>query len=229
MDSKIDAVRARLTELAEPDFAAFQAKLIPTVEPGRILGVRTPALRALAKELRRQGTAEQFLNALPHFYLEENSLHAFLLNEEKDFSVLLPHVEAFLPALDNWAVCDGLAPRAFRREPEAVFGRVRAWLADEREYTVRFGLVTLLRFYLDENFRPEGLKLAAALTREEYYIRMANAWYFSVALVKQYEAALPYLTERRLDPWTHNKAIQKAIESFRIPEDRKAALKALRR
>ena len=229
MEQITDPVRARLTALAEPAFAAFQAKLIPTVAPERILGVRSPALRALAKELRRQGEGAAFLDALPHFYLEENTYHAFLLNEEKDLAALLPRLAAFLPEIDNWAVCDGLAPRAFNKEPEATFELVRGWLKSEREYTVRFGLVTLLRFYLDEEFRPEGLELAAGLRREEYYIRMANAWYFSFALIKQYEAALPYLTERRLDPWTHNKAIQKAVESFRISAERKARLKALRR
>ena len=229
MEQITEPVRARLRALAEPAFAAFQAKLIPTVAPERILGVRSPALRALAKELRRQGEGAAFLDALPHFYLEENTLHAYLLNEEKDLAALLPRLAAFLPELDNWAVCDGLAPRAFKKEPEATFELVRGWLKSEREYTVRFGLVTLLRFYLDEEFRPEGLELAAALTREEYYIRMANAWYFSFALIKQYEAALPYLTERRLDPWTHNKAIQKAVESFRISAERKARLKTLRR
>ena len=229
MEQITETVRARLGALAEPDFAAFQAKLIPTVAPERILGVRSPALRALAKELRRQGKGAAFLDALPHAFLEENMLHAFLLNEEKDLAALLPRLTAFLPEIDNWAVCDGLAPKAFKKAPEAAFALVRGWLKSEREYTVRFGLVTLLRFYLDEEFRPEGLELAAGLRREEYYIRMANAWYFSFALIKQYEAALPYLTERRLDPWTHNKAIQKAVESFRISAERKARLKALRR
>ncbi len=222
-------LQARLSALAEPDFAAFQAKLLPTVERGRILGVCTPALRRMAGELWQSGAAESFLEALPHEYFEENQLHAFLLSQMRDFDALLPRLERFLPYVDNWATCDQLRPSIFSKHRERLLPYIEPWLAAEPCYTVRFGLGMLLAHYLDGAFCADYLAMAAALRREEYYIRMMQAWYFATALAKQYEAALPILTERRLDPWTHNKSIQKACESRRLSSEQKAFLKTLKR
>ncbi len=222
------SVREGLLALADERYRAFHQKLVPNVDPERIIGVRSPALQRFGKALAKTPEAAAFLDCLPHYYVEENNLHGFLLSGLRDYEEVMARLEVFLPYVDNWATCDGLSPKVFKKEPEAVFEKVRDWLASEREYTVRFALVTLLGFFLDEHFRPEGLELAAALRREEYYIRMANAWYFSVALVKQYEAALPTIEQRRLDRWTHNKAIQKAVESYRVSAEHKAYLKSLR-
>ena len=209
-------------------YQAFQSKLMPTVDPETVIGVRMPALRQLAKELARTPLAEDFLRQLPHRYYEENNLHGLLISAYRDYGAAVAALEEFLPRVDNWATCDLLSPRAFEKRPPELPEQIRRWIRDERPYTVRFALGMLLSFYLDEAFRPEYLELAAGVRREEYYVKMMVAWYFATALAKQYSAALPYLEARRLDRWTHNKTIQKAVESYRIPPERKEALRALR-
>ena len=218
----------RLFALQDLGYRDFTAPLIPGVEPERIIGVRTPAVRKLAAELIREGKAEAFLEELPHRYLEENGLHAALLCRQKDFSRCLEQVECFLPFVDNWATCDSLNPDCFKKHPAELLERVPTWLASDRTYTIRFGIGVLMNHFLDENFRPEYLNLVADLRSEEYYVNMMIAWYYATALAKQYEAALPYIENRRLARWTHNKSIQKAIESYRVPEERKAYLRSLR-
>ena len=222
-------VRKRLFALQDPAYQAFQRKLIPTVDPETILGVRIPALRALAKELAGSDEAAAFLQALPHTYLEENCLHGFLLEKIKDFDRALEAVDAFLPCVDNWAVCDLLSPKVFAKHTDELLPHVRRWMADDRPYTIRFGVGMLMRYYLDDGFCPGYLDEVAALSSDEYYVNMMLAWFFSVALVKQYAATLPYLEEGRLDVWVHNKTIQKAVESYRITEEQKAYLRSLRR
>jgi len=202
----------------------MQRRLIPTVDPETILGVRTPVLRQLARELE---DGEAFRQKLPHRYFEENQIHAFLLEREKDFDKTVRAVEAFLPFVDNWATCDQLRPRAFR-DHERLLPLISRWLASSEPYTVRFGLGMLMCHFLDGDFRPELLELAASVRREEYYVKMMVAWYFATALAKQYEATLPYITEHRLEPWTHNRTIQKAVESFRVPPEHKEFLKSCR-
>lgn len=222
------SIRETLFSLREEKFAAFQARLIPNVAPERIIGVRTPALRKLAKTLRGSGEAEEFLKALPHEFFEENNLHAFLLCEMKDFDACVQAVEDFLPYVDNWATCDQMSPRVFRKNKQALLPYIRCWIASERCYTRRFGTGMLMSHFLDEDFREEYLRLVSDKRSEEYYVNMMIAWYFATALAKQYEAALPYLENRRLDPWVHNKTIQKAVESFRVSDEHKACLRALK-
>ena len=222
------SIRETLFSLRDEKFAAFQARLIPNVAPERIIGVRTPALRKLAKTLRGSGEAEEFLKALPHDFFEENNLHAFLLCEMKDFDACVHAVEDFLPYVDNWATCDQMSPGVFRKNKQALLPYIRCWIASERCYTRRFGTGMLMSHFLDEDFREEYLRLVSDKRSEEYYVNMMIAWYFATALAKQYEAALPYLENRRLDPWVHNKTIQKAVESFRVSDEHKACLRALK-
>lgn len=221
-------IQERLFALQDPGYRAFTAPLLPGVPLESIIGVRTPAVRKLAKELKKEGKAEAFLEELPHRYFEENGLHAALLCEERDFARCLEQVERFLPWVDNWATCDGLSPGCFQKNRAALLERVPAWLGSSRTYTIRFGIGVLMNQFLDEDFRPDYLDWVAEIRSEEYYVNMMIAWYFATALAKQYEAALPYLENRRLDRWTHNKSIQKAVESYRVTEERKAYLRTLR-
>lgn len=229
MEAGCQSIRETLVSLADPAYRTFHSKLMPTVDPGKILGVRVPQLRKLAKELAGTQAAAEFLNDLPHQYYDEDNLHGFLIAAGKDFSWVLAQLDRFLPYVDNWATCDLMSPKVFKKHPAGLEEKIQAWLASEAEYTVRFGLGTLLGFYLDDGFRLEHLQWAARLRREEYYIRMMVAWYFATALVKQYDHALPYLEEERLDLWTHNKTIQKAVESTRVSPEHKAYLRTLRR
>ena len=224
-----DAVFQRLSELSDPTYRDFQAGLIPNISPETILGVRVPALRKLARELRDSAEAQEFMAALPHEYYDENCLHGQLINDIKDFGATVSALEAFLPYVDNWAVCDLISPRSFKSRPPELAAHVRRWLESSHSYTVRFGIGVLMSFYLDEGFEPAQLEAVAERCCEEYYVNMMVAWYFATALAKQPEAALPYIENRRLSRWTHNKAIQKSIESRRIPDETKAYLKTLRR
>ena len=221
-------IQERLFALQDPAYRDFTAPLLPNLPRETIIGVRTPALRRLAKELKQEGKAGEFLRLLPHAYFEENGLHAALLCLEKDFERCLEELERFLPFIDNWATCDGLNPDCFKKHHGELIKRVPAWLASTHTYTIRFGVGVLMNHFLDGDFRPEYLDWVAAIRSEEYYVNMMRAWYFATALAKQYEAAYPFLLQRRLDRWTHNKAIQKAVESYRITPEQKADLKLLR-
>lgn len=223
-----DAIFQRLSELSDPTYRDFHAGLIPNISPETILGVRVPALRKLARELRGSAEAQEFMAALPHEYYDENCLHGLLINDIKDFGATVSALDAFLPYVDNWAVCDLISPRSFKSRPPELAAHVRRWLESSHSYTVRFGIGVLMSFYLDEDFEPAQLEAVAERCCEEYYVNMMVAWYFATALAKQPEAALPYIENRRLSRWTHNKAIQKSIESRRIPDETKAYLKTLR-
>ncbi|MBR5707974.1 MAG: DNA alkylation repair protein [Oscillospiraceae bacterium] len=222
-------VTERLFALRDADYAAFQAKLTPGVAPEAFIGVRVPELRKLAKELAGSPEAAAFLAELPHAYYDENMLHGLLVTGMRGREVCLAETERFLPYVDNWAVCDTLAPRALAKDRPALLKDIRRWAASERVYTCRFGIGMLMRFFLDADFSPELLEIPAAVRSEEYYMRMMVAWFFATALAKQWDASLPYLEGGRLDRWTHNKTISKACESFRVPEGRKAYLRGLRR
>ena len=223
-----DAVFQRLSELSDPTYRDFHAGLIPNISPETILGVRVPALRKLARELRGSAEAQEFMAALPHEYYDENCLHGLLINDIKDFGATVSALDAFLPYVDNWAVCDLISPRSFKSRPPELAAHVRRWLESSHSYTVRFGIGVLMSFYLDVGFEPAQLEAVAERCCEEYYVNMMVAWYFATALAKQPEAALPYIENRRLSRWTHNKAMQKSIESRRIPDETKAYLKTLR-
>lgn len=222
-------IQKQLFSLQDVPYGDFQARLLPTVPRERIIGVRTPALRRLAKELSKDPETEAFLKELPHRYFEENQLHAFLLEGEKDYDACLRRLNAFLPYVDNWATCDQMCPKALEKHADALLPQIRLWLASPHPYTVRFAIGLLMRYYLDERFAPEYPDLVASIVSEEYYVNMMVAWYFATALAKQYESILPYLKEGRLETWTHNKTIQKAVESYRIRPEQKEELRALRR
>ena len=207
----------------------FQLALIPTVRKERIIGVRTPELRAMAKALRGSDEAAAFLRRLPHLYFEENQLHAFLIELIADFDACVAALDVFLPHVDNWATCDSMSPKVLGRNKEALRAQVERWLASSHPYTVRYGVGTLMRWFLDGDFRPDDLCRVAALRSEDYYVKMMVAWYFATALAKQYDAALPFLETSRLPQWTHNKAIRKALESRRLSPEQKQHLKTLKR
>lgn len=228
--STSEIIRSELIAMTDSQNKLFVQKLIPTIAAESILGIRTPVLRNYAKELRkhRPEMIDAFLYDLPHYYLEENNLHGFLLEGMKDFDQTLSMTEAFLPYIDNWATCDTFHPKIFKKYPALTYERILSWIASDHPYTVRYGIGLLLSDYLDAQFSSHHLELVCQINTEEYYVQMMIAWYFSVALVKQYESTLPYLLDRRLSPWIHNKTIQKAIESRRISDLRKDDLRALR-
>ena len=221
-------IQAELFALQDKKYQAFQSKLMPTVAPEQIIGVRTPALRKLAKEISKGEEAEHFLAALPHTYFEENQLHAFILSGMKDYEACMAQLEKFLPYVDNWATCDQMSPKIFKKHRQELLGRIKTWLTAKETYKVRFAIGMLMEHFLDEDFDLSYLQLAAQVRSEEYYVNMMTAWYFATALAKQYETVLPYLKECRLDTWTHNKTIQKAVESYRISGEQKAYLKTLK-
>ncbi|MBQ8922782.1 MAG: DNA alkylation repair protein [Oscillospiraceae bacterium] len=223
------AIRAQLQACADEKNAAFVARLMPNLPPERILGCRTPALRALAKSLDLESAeVKAFLSALPHALFDENQLHAFLISRLRDFDACAEAVRRFLPYVNNWATCDQLSPAVFRRQAERLLPDLKSWLRSDAEYTVRFAIGMLMQHFLDARFLPEYPAAVCAIRREEYYIRMEQAWYFATALAKQPADILPYFTEHRLPEWVHKKAVQKAIESRRIPDDTKEYLRTLR-
>ena len=210
-----DEIRQKLYELQDIPYRDFQAKLIPNIAPDSMIGVRTPALRKLAKELRKDPDIEGFLQDLPHPTFDENQLHAFLISEIKDYTECLNQIRKFLPYIDNWATCDQLSPSVFKKHKTELLNSVREWIRSDQTYTVRFAIGMLMQHYLDDDFDPEYLQMVSEVRSEEYYINMMIAWYFATALAKQYDAALPYIKQKRMGTWTHNKTIQKAIETSR--------------
>ena len=221
-------VRSRLFEMQDLKYRDFSAKLTPTVDPQRVIGVRTPDLRKYAAELSKTEDAAAFMATLPHFYQEENNLHGFLIKRIADYDACIAALDTFLPYVDNWATCDLISPKRLKRNLPRLIGEIRRWMASERTYTIRFGVEMLMSFYLDDAFDPAYPEMVAALRSEEYYVNMMIAWYFATALAKQWDAALSFIENRRLEKWTHNKAIQKALESDRIPGERKAYLRTLK-
>ena len=221
-------IQQRLFALQDAGYRDFHAALMPTVDKALVIGVRMPALRALAKELKGTELAADFMAALPHKYYEENNLHAALIGHIRDFDACMAAVERFLPYVDNWATCDMMNPRALAKDKAALLERIRLWLQSGHTYTVRFGMEMLMNHFLEEDFREEYPALVASVRSEEYYVRMMQAWYFATALAKQYEAAVTYLEQRRLGAWVHNKTIQKARESFRVSDEQKEYLKSLK-
>lgn len=225
----VQEIRDRLFALQDPEYRLFQSKLMPTVDPARVIGVRIPDLRKLSRELAGTEQAAAFVRQLPHDYYEENNLHGFLIASLRDYGETVAALEAFLPHVDNWATCDLLHPRAFDKRPEALPDQLFRWLQSDRTYTVRFAMGMLMSLYLDEAFRPEYADWIAGVKSEEYYVNMMAAWYFATALAKRWDDVFPYLTDHRLPVWTHNKAIQKAIESRRISPEQKQILRSLKR
>lgn len=218
----------QLFALQDTAYGDFQAKLMPTIDRGTIIGVRTPALRKLAQQIAKTDAAQEFIGQLPHHYYEENNLHAFIVARMTDFDETIRQTNLFLPHIDNWATCDSFSPKVFGKHPDELLAAVKVWIASPHTYTVRFAIKMLMTFFLDERFSDEYPRMVAAVRSDEYYIKMMIAWYFATALTKQYDSVLCYLTDHRLDTWCHNKTIQKAIESYCVSDERKDFLKSLR-
>lgn len=222
-------IQARLFELQDEKYADFSAKLTPGIPRETFIGVRIPALRKLAKEVAKDPACEEFLAAVPHAFYDENLLHVLLLSQIKDYDEALAGIQAFLPYIDNWAVCDILSPVAFKKHHDDIMKLIPSWIKSPETYTCRFGMGMLMSHFLDDDFKPEYLEMPAAVRSEEYYVNMMTAWFFATALAKQWDATIPYLENQRLDKWTHNKTIQKGVESFRITNEQKDYLRSLRR
>lgn len=218
----------QLFKLQDVDYKAFQCKLMPSVDSDNVIGVRTPKLRAFAKELNGTDIAKDFLSSLPHKYYEENNLHAFLVEKIKDFNECISALDLFLPYVDNWATCDSMTPKVLKKDLDALLMQIKIWLRSDRVYTVRYAIKLLMNFYLDDEFDTEYLDMVASVHSNEYYINMMIAWYFATALAKQYDSSIIYIEEKRLSPWVNNKAIQKACESFRVSDEHKNYLKTLK-
>lgn len=223
-----EEIRQSLFGLQDIKYRDFQAKLIPGMGTETMIGVRTPDLRKLAKQMYKREDIGIFLQDLPHRYFDENQVHAFIVSELKNFELCMDEVERFLPFVDNWATCDQMSPKVFKKHRQELLAKIREWISSGHTYTVRFGIGMLMQYFLDEDFDPAYAELAAGIHSEEYYVNMMIAWYFATALAKQYEAVLPYIEERRLDPWVHNKTIQKAVESYRVPAEHKDYLRSLK-
>lgn len=224
-----ESVRKNLFAMQDTGYKAFHEKLVPTVDPGRIIGVRTPELRKYARAFAKTEEAQEYLRILPHYYYEENNLHAFIIETIKDYERAMEETERFLPYVDNWATCDSFSPKVFKKHPAQVYEKAKEFIGSGEVYTIRYGVGLLMTNFLDEEFRPEMPELVAGIVSDEYYVNMMCAWYMATALAKQEQAILPYLTEKRLPVWVYNKTIQKAVESRRISPEMKEYLRTLRK
>lgn len=221
-------MKQRLFEIQDKEYKSFQSKLLPTVSEDRIIGVRTPELRKLARELAGTKDAEDFLCELPHKYYEEDNLHAFVIEQINDFDSCIAEINAFWPYVDNWGTCDSMRPKCFKKNKERLLLEIDKWLSSSHTYTLRFGIETLMLYYLDDGFKTEYHERVAKITSQEYYVNMMIAWYFATALANLWDETLPYIEKKALPIWVHNKAIQKAVESYRITNEQKEYLKKLR-
>ncbi len=224
-----EEIDKKLFELQDRDYREFQSKIIPTAGIEHFIGVRTPELRKFARELVKREDHGDFLSDLPHKYFDEDQLHAFIISSMKDYDKCVEELEKFLPYVDNWATCDQMSPKIFKKHKSELLDKIDIWISSDKTYTVRFAIGMLMEHFLDEDFDIRYPGKVANIRSEEYYINMMIAWYFATALAKQYEAVIPFLENDRLDVWTHNKTIQKSVESYRITAERKAYLRSLKR
>ncbi|MBQ6438798.1 MAG: DNA alkylation repair protein [Mogibacterium sp.] len=218
----------RLFELQDEKYREFQVKLIPTIDPGTVIGVRTPELRKLAKELAKRDDIDSFLNELPHDYFDENQLHAFILSGMKDYERCMAGVCSFLPYVDNWATCDQMSPKVFGKNRDDLLIHIKEWIQSDKTYTIRFAVGMLMEHFLGDDYDLSYPEMVASIRSDEYYVNMMRAWYFATALAKQYDSIITFIEEKKLDRWTHNKAIQKSVESYRITPEQKVYLKSLK-
>ena len=223
-----DDIRQALFGMQDTKYRDFQVKLIPGSDPETMIGVRTPDLRSYAKELLKRGDVSEFLSELPHRYFDENQLHAFILSDMKDYETCVREVERFLPYVDNWATCDQMSPKVFKKHKTELLEHVKLWLDSDKTYTVRFGVGMLMEHFLDGDFEISYPEMVCQIKSQEYYVNMMRAWYFATALTKQYESSIVFIENKKLDVWTHNKAIQKALESYRVTPERKEYLRSLK-
>ena len=223
-----EEIKEKLKSLQDIRYRNFQAGLIPTIDNDKVIGVRTPELRKLAKEMSKRDDADDFLNDLPHEYFDEDQLHAFMVSGIKDFDECVSEVGRFLPYINNWATCDQMTLKVFGRHKEELLPHIRKWIDSGETYTVRFGVKMLMSYFLGDDFDMEYSDLVAGIKSEEYYVNMMRAWYFATALAYNYDEVVPLIEKRKLDRWTHNKAIQKSVESYRITAEQKEYLKTLK-
>ena len=224
----LNEIRAELFKMQDINYRDFNSKLIPTVDKESMIGIRTPDLRKYAKQLGKSSDVIEFLQTLPHKYFDENQLHAFIISEIKDFKNCIDEINRFLPYIDNWETCDQLSPKVFKKYHNELFEYIKDWLKSDKVYTLRFGIGMLMEHFLDEDFDILYPETVSKIRSGEYYINMMIAWYFATALAKQYESVIPFIENNSLDIWTHNKAIQKAVESLRISDEKKEYLKSLK-
>ena len=215
--------------LQDKEYREFQSKLMPTVDKARVIGVRIPVLRKFAADFYKREEAARFLSELPHRYYEENNLHAFLIEKETDYDKCISLLDDFLPYVDNWATCDMMSPKVLGDNKDRLIDEIYKWIESRDTYSVRYGINLFMKYYLDEGFTEEYPRVVAEVKSDEYYVNMMRAWYFATALAKRYDEVLPFITENRLDKWTHNKTIQKAVESYRITDEQMNHLKTLKR
>lgn len=221
-------IRGKFFEMQDLKYRDFQSKLIPTIDKDTVIGIRTPQLRKFAKEFSKSNQVNDFFKNVPHKYYEENNLHGFLIENIKDYDTAILELNHFLPYVDNWATCDLMSPKIFKKHLPELLTEIKNWVKSDKTYTVRFGIGMLMSFFLDKEFSSEYPAIVASIKSDEYYVNMMIAWYFATALAKQYDSVLPYIEEQKLDAWTHNKAIQKSIESYRITDEQKAYLRTLK-
>jgi len=217
-----------LFKLQDKKYRDFQIKLIPTVDSNTVIGVRTPEIRKLAKKIVKENSYISFLKDLPHKYFDENQLHAFIISELKDYDLCISYVNKFLPCVDNWATCDQMSPKIFKKNTDKLLEQIGVWIKSSNTYTIRFGICMLMQYYLDDAFKVEYLEMVSSIKSDEYYVNMMRAWFFATALAKQYKTTLPFIEKQKLDVWTHNKIIQKAVESYRVSNEQKEYLKSLK-
>lgn len=228
MKDIIKQIEEELFALQDKGYKEFQSKLIPNISKSEIIGVRTNLLRQLAKRLIKQESINIFLHDLPHKYFDENQLHIFIVSEIKDFNICILEAERFLPYVNNWATCDMFSPKCFEKNKEQLLPYIYKWTDSPKEYSVRFAIGLLMKYFLAEDFKEEYLNKVVSIKREEYYIKMMQAWYIATALAKNYSQTISILQKSVLDKWTHNRSIQKAVESFRISDEQKTYLKSLK-
>lgn len=218
-----------LYKMQDEKYRDIQVKTIPNINSDSIIGVRTPELRSFAKKLIKEDSYKEFLEELPHKYFEENQLHSFIISEIKDYDICISYINKFLPYINNWATCDQLSPKVFKKNKEKLIKEIKVWIKSKETYTIRFGIGMLMSYFLDEDFNESYLETISKIKSKEYYINMMIAWYYATALAKQYDSTIKYLENNKLDIWVHNKTIQKAIESYRITDTQKEYLRSLKR
>lgn len=222
-------ITERLFKLQDKKYRELQSKIIPNINVDNIIGVRTPELRKLAKELVKNNNFKEFLEELPHKYFDEDQLHAFIISEIKDYDECISYVRSFIPYVNNWATCDQMSPKVFKKHTDELLNEIKEWIKSKETYTIRFGVGLLMQLYLDDKFKPDYLKMVSSIKSKEYYVNMMLSWYFATALAKQYNATITYIENQILDTWVNNKTIQKAIESYRITPEQKEYLRGFKR
>ena len=218
----------KLYAMQDKKYLDFQSKLIPNIDKDIIIGVRSPDLKKIAKDMYKSDTYKLFLDELPHKYFEENQLHSFIISEIKDYNDCVILINKFLPYVDNWATCDQLNPKCLKKDLDNLIIEIKKWIKSSDTYTIRFGIITLMRYFLDDKFNKSHLELVSNIKSSEYYVNMMISWFFATALAKQYDSTIYIIENKILDDWIHNKTIQKCIESNRISLNKKEYLKSMK-